>query len=492
MGFSFIWTKSHKDGTDLEPLRQIGDPDCDVVMAFLHKYLKIQEQDALGLCRKLAKQHIADSRPDSEILYPSDECCLCYEFIQKYSTIPTWVNWASILDGQQFFTRCIVPALISLLYFTLISGFGAPKLSKVLASTGYLSNGCAASYRRLLETDSMIITCLTGTISTLEPNHIGWQSCLRVRLLHARIRYMLLNEQHGGIKWDTAEFGIPINQEDLLVTLMGFSFSVLFSFKERMYIRFSTEEEQGYLHVWRYMGWLLGIDDHFNSCETYDKARTLTESILHHIGRPDETSCLLAHQVIKAIAIYLPIPARFEFHSQMVRKLAGDVWADALKLPPGNRLFSFIIEIKLPVFRLVSWLGRNWQHDLPKHAPLIEQQSSLSLLLHPVFLIKYLLQTNVRPFMLKSNAGRVRLLIRNEYKKIRKHIILDETAEELFNYDFTMHKTYSPNLYITRVEQQQRTHLSSLTKFATTSKTDQRSLIVLCIVITLIILLLTI
>lgn len=55
--------------------------------------------------------------------------------------VPAWVDWAAIERGQAVFLRYAQSAAFGLLYFSLIGGFSAPKIVKVLDSTGYIRFG---------------------------------------------------------------------------------------------------------------------------------------------------------------------------------------------------------------------------------------------------------------------------------------------------------------------------------------------------------------
>lgn len=54
---------------------------------------------------------------------------------------------------------------------------------------------------------------------SLHPGGSGWAAVLRVRLLHSAVRTRLM----GQSDWDKDAWGVPINQEDLLVTQLAFS-----------------------------------------------------------------------------------------------------------------------------------------------------------------------------------------------------------------------------------------------------------------------------
>ena len=113
----------------------------------------------------------------------------------------------------------------------------------VLTSTGYLNN--KHTFRRLFETTQMITDCLEA--GSLEPGAIGWRSCVRVRMLHAKVRQRLRKLS----TWREQEWGVPINQEDMCATQLSFCFNVILGLKH-MGVHVSKQESQDYLHMWRY------------------------------------------------------------------------------------------------------------------------------------------------------------------------------------------------------------------------------------------------
>lgn len=128
-------------------------------------------------------------------------------------TPPAWVNWDSIEKGQLMFLKHTGSSAFGLLYFSLIGGFSAPKIVKTLDETGYLTGGTRDStWRRLNETFSMVIACMECAKS-LRPGGEAWLAVLRVRLLHSRTRLRILRSKTG---WDTKQYGLPINQEDMV------------------------------------------------------------------------------------------------------------------------------------------------------------------------------------------------------------------------------------------------------------------------------------
>jgi len=290
-------------------------------------------------------------------------------------TPPAWLDWNAIEKGQLLFLKHTGSSAFGLLYFSLIGGFSAPKIVKTLDETGYLTSGTRdATWRRLNETFSMVVACMDSPAS-LQPGQDAWLSILRVRLLHSRTRLRILRSKKG---WDTKEFGVPINQEDMMGTLLSFSANVLesidriatFGVREWMptwvtRLAHSTglpsvspvshDEQMAYLHLWRYIGHLVGVRPEFNKCIDVPTAKGATESVVMHLLHPNDRSRAVAHNVLSAVALREPLRWPMEKHAQAARMLLGSPLADALGLP-----FSWYHSLRLATvfttMAAVSWL----------------------------------------------------------------------------------------------------------------------------------------
>ena len=66
--------------------------------------------------------------------------------------------------------------------------------------------------------------------------------------------------------WDCQKYGVPINQEDIAVTLLAFSVNVLYGIELSLGRPLPAQEMADYLHLWRLIGWLMGLDEQINPC----------------------------------------------------------------------------------------------------------------------------------------------------------------------------------------------------------------------------------
>jgi len=131
------------------------------------------------------------------------------------------------------------------------------------------------------------------------------------------------------------ENGQPINQADLLVTLLSFSVNVLEVIKKIGALWLSVEEEQDYLHLWRYIGFLIGVDEellslHFSSLNA---ARGALESLVLDLVRPNDRSKYVCNNILLAVSKRPPLNLSHGVHCQLSRSLLGKELADSLSIP---------------------------------------------------------------------------------------------------------------------------------------------------------------
>lgn len=81
----------------------------------------------------------------------------------------------------------------------------------------------------------------------------GWQSAVRVRLLHATVRRKIAKAVGGHLKYSYEESGIPINQSDLSTVLGSFMIAPIWSLR-RSGIHLSPFELASYQAAWRHVG----------------------------------------------------------------------------------------------------------------------------------------------------------------------------------------------------------------------------------------------
>ena len=394
-------------------------------------------------------------------------------FAESVLTLPPWLDWETARQGQYIFLKHYGSASLGLLYVSLIGGFAAPKITKVLDATAYMTKNRDATYRRMNETFEMVLDCMDGD-DTLFVGNKGFNSVLKVRFLHSRVRLNLLGKMkrsgavssrssinghsNGGIdilnsascpfhqsfnahssdvldgidaeteietetvsellkeyvstnaatsnvgspvvflrdmevrksresalgrstssgsgflmvdpavnddvtlkvdvtvkvnvtstqsqssqgllsgsvsksEWDSKENGMPINQEDMMATLLSFSVNVIDTIEKRT-VRGTLPivDQEAYIHLWRYIGYLIGVHDDVNPCTGINRGCGAMESIILHLMTPNEGSGRLARHLLHSIANRSPLNWSYEMHSETCRALLGPKLSDALGL----------------------------------------------------------------------------------------------------------------------------------------------------------------
>ena len=322
------YEEHHVPEADLDAMRHEVDDVCDKCL---------QALTARGESLDAFLERLGETLPPGGDSHPDVQA-----FLTDVYTVPAYVDWVTLHDGQLCFLKHPGPAAFGLLYFSLIGGFSAPKIVKVLDATAYMTTQkYDNTWRRLNETFEMVVDCLEDP-EGLKPGRSGWKSVLRVRFLHTRVRLGIL----GRGTWDAAQYGLPINQEDMVGTLLSFSSNVLETI-QRMTGRLTRADEEAYLHLWRYIGHLIGVRDAFNPCSSLERAQGTTESIVMHLLHPDRRSGEVARNVLRSVAGREQGRMRWSYlaHSEMARLLLGHPLADALGLETSlvHRLHAYLV-----------------------------------------------------------------------------------------------------------------------------------------------------
>ncbi|MEQ8350835.1 MAG: oxygenase MpaB family protein [Leptospiraceae bacterium] len=202
---------------------------------------------------------------------------------------PLWVDWDEIEFGANAFMRTGPFGPAALMCHSLPTGYLDPLSSKPLVFSGRLVQ---RARRRLDETAGFVYECCSP--GGLRPGSRGFQVTIRVRLMHAQVRRLLLKSG----TWDTENWGMPINQWQMLGSNVLFSLAVIRALR-RWGLYISTKEEQAMYSIWRYNGFLLGIDRDILPATSNECGRIL--EVLEFNRQPaDEPSIQLMSSLLDA------------------------------------------------------------------------------------------------------------------------------------------------------------------------------------------------
>jgi hypothetical protein len=252
-------------------------------------------------------------------------------FFRDVEGTPYWVDPARLERGARAITRTGLLGLFPLGDMSLMGGYLASRATKALVGTGEIE---FMATRRLVETATWWIDVTTP--GALRPGAKGYASALRVRLVHAHVRAAM----NGRDDWDYAAWDRPVNQVQTTGTLLLFSLVFVFG-TQLLGVRYTERERADILHLWRYVGWLMGVDEKLLPADEDDAWRMLwllatTEFI------PDDDSKRLAKALLKshesvgegrgAVGKVLS-HVSVRVHSSISRLVLGKANADFLELP---------------------------------------------------------------------------------------------------------------------------------------------------------------
>ncbi|MBA5793043.1 DUF2236 domain-containing protein [Flavobacterium sp. xlx-214] len=184
--------------------------------------------------------------------YPQNANTLSKETITlfaMFTNVPNWVQFDVINAGAAYCNRCGTSALSVLRNYCLMGGYESSAINKPLIFTEALKKGAV---KRLADTVDfwMYVTEIDG----LKPTKNGLVSVLLTRIIHSFSRISI----EKTTQWDENLWGKPINIWDMVATNLGFSIAFMDGLA-KLQLAPTQEETKGTLHLWKYVGYLLGI-----------------------------------------------------------------------------------------------------------------------------------------------------------------------------------------------------------------------------------------
>jgi len=175
-----------------------------------------------------------------------------YALFQQLECVPLWLDDQLLSLARQTVRRSGPLGSWLLVNVALMGGYRYEGVIRPLLLTGRLSEYAP---KRLADTTQFVQDVLSK--DGLKYGQSGYRAIVRVRLLHAHIRYHLRHHP----EWSHKDWGAPVNQADMIATLLLFSLSYLVTSRV-IGLKFNEREALSVIHLWRYVGILLGIESH--------------------------------------------------------------------------------------------------------------------------------------------------------------------------------------------------------------------------------------
>jgi len=305
------------DAEDILSLRGIGDPVADEVV--LAEIRGDATHAAAGILTALTNS-----------LRDLDDSPTVAGWVNRVEAAPPWIDNEMVAQGQDVFTEWSLDIVTALFCASLPFAYAAAKGVEVLERISLLADPKTVA-RRIAETGQMLLD--VSEPGALAPGGCGHRTARTVRLLHAVIRARLTMTRpsspadHSSAGWDSAVWGVPVNQEDLLGTLLSFT-SVVFRAFDHMGIPLTHEAQESYLQLWAAIGDLLGIASAEFVVRPAD-AEVLTDLIAEQLHAPSRAGVHLMGVLMDEMELSMPWGLR-KLPRTLVRHLGGDEVADIL------------------------------------------------------------------------------------------------------------------------------------------------------------------
>jgi len=297
---------------ELSKYRDLGDKAADEIIG------QIVEQNGIA-----SLQQLMSFLSDFQNLNFENQDPIIQFYLSANCSLPVFYDKKKLIRAADFYQENqqnigLILGLYSLPYCYL----GADG-AKVLYMSERIKND---TYKRLTETGSFLKAVM---------NYDNWKSnrifaiCLKVRLLHASIRYFTLHSK----KWDLA-WGYPINQEDMLGTNLAFSLVVLRGLEKLGYSIDKTYED-AYINIWNVIGFLLGVKQEIMP-KNYVEALKIDKQIADRQFRQSVEGQELTASLMQVIRSFAPNDITADLLQSQSRMLLGEKYAQMLGIAETN------------------------------------------------------------------------------------------------------------------------------------------------------------
>ncbi len=200
------------------------------------------------------------------------------EFIDFSNSVPEWVNFEKMVPAQRvIFTR--IPNTLYTGMLSFLGGALIPSAFSVAAASEFANQGPP----RLIESGTFILKPALG----VEPGSLAHYELMRVRVIHAAIRFFMNQKRGEHVGDELLGDDEYVNQSQMTYFMTGFSFLHLRT-ATRMGIALSDEQLESHHHLWRYMGYVMGIDEDVLTEDLFEEQK-LAHAVMKHEVRPELT-----------------------------------------------------------------------------------------------------------------------------------------------------------------------------------------------------------
>jgi uncharacterized protein (DUF2236 family) len=226
----------------LDSLRRQGDPLADEAV------LRLMAHREVRAVNEIFKSLRADDDP-----IPADAPEPFREFVEATRELPPGIDRDRLARGGRVFLKHALSAAVAMLASSLPRGYAAPCLCEILSISRDLQKH---PYQRLMGVVQLLVN--VSNPGAFEPDGKAVVTAQKLRLLHAGVRTMVPRFRPGYEE----RHGVPVNHEDMLATIMGFSYLVIEGIR-RLGLPLSETEAEDYYYLWYVYARMMGIPEEY-------------------------------------------------------------------------------------------------------------------------------------------------------------------------------------------------------------------------------------
>jgi ER-bound oxygenase mpaB/B'/Rubber oxygenase, catalytic domain len=303
-------------------------------------------------------------------------------FFDGVEAVPSWVDWDRIRLGERAFQRSGIDGVYLARCVPFLGGFAVSGINRTLMLTNTGKSGATGGGQRFAETMQWALAVISD--GGMTPGGPGYRATLHVRLIHAFVR------RHIGRlpEWREPEWGVPVNQTDMAATMLGALFAPVVA-GLAMGMICTPKELDGIVHLTRYTGWLMGIEERYLPTG-FREATTQLYHYLTALNAPDETSRQLAQPMADDplrwhYPSFAPIRRRIAWAQQLsiTRAFIGGRAMRQLGLPTYVLPWYPALRIPVNVVRTSASIALPGGRNRAARAGLRQQRAFLTTLIGP-------------------------------------------------------------------------------------------------------------
>ena len=310
----FVW-----NGIDLDALRQIMDKPADQAIEAIFKSKSMEHlrsilvdlaQNDSVISKELPKPMLDFVNSELNIHFTPEEISL---FNQTHEI------WKE--KGTKF--------ILILMFRALPYTYMAEKPANVLRMTKLLKT---QPERRIFETAQFVFDVMDQ--NWWDPEKRGILTALKVRIMHAAMRQVILDNTYGE-EWNEA-WGKPISQEDLVATNQVFSLE-FFKGMALLGDPLTPQEQEAWFYTWKTIGRIMGVQENLQSKDV-EEAWSLQHAVYDHLFRDKTVSGVILTKALVETLNHFHLPLKLIL-LLMKRMLADDQFPDCFErmLGPSYR-----------------------------------------------------------------------------------------------------------------------------------------------------------